>query len=175
MGILTKMLGTKIFLLLSLSVLGHSVPQPELRIIIHLHDFQPQPSHVGNTLEWGEDYNDDEAETLDEDAIPNEDVIPNNNVIPNEDVKPNEDVIPNKDEILNGEVELDGENEKEEEGSGSGSGETKVAEAGLDYHDHWTPQHYQGSYDAAWSWLGSDYNQNYWNQNVKPRFWGLRK
>merc|ERR1712055_543996 len=46
MGIRTKMLGTKTFLLLSLSVLGYSVPQPELRIHIHLHqdDFQPGPA-----------------------------------------------------------------------------------------------------------------------------------
>merc|ERR1712215_357390 len=45
MGILTKMLGTKTFLLLALSVLGYSMPQPELRIIIHLHqdNFQPGP------------------------------------------------------------------------------------------------------------------------------------
>merc|ERR1712215_52211 len=45
MGILTKMLGMKTFLLLTLSVLGYSMPQPELRIIIHLHqdNFQPGP------------------------------------------------------------------------------------------------------------------------------------
>merc|ERR1712212_1101422 len=46
MGILAKMLGTKIFLLLSLSVLGYSIPQPEMKIIIHLHqdEFQPGPA-----------------------------------------------------------------------------------------------------------------------------------
>ena len=67
--ILTKMLGTKIFLLLGLSVLGNSIPQPELRIHIHLHqdDFQPGPArgptpnigHVGNrivTFPGGADY-----------------------------------------------------------------------------------------------------------------------
>ena len=63
------MLGTKIFLLLGLSVLGNSIPQPELRIHIHLHqdDFQPGPArgptpnigHVGNrvvTFPGGADY-----------------------------------------------------------------------------------------------------------------------
>merc|ERR1711970_270469 len=104
MGILTKMLGTKIFLLLSLSVLGgYSMPQPELRIIIHLHgvdNFQPGP--VGNRIvnpirlkgpgtmrrrpriyEKGTDYSDDDAETVDEAG----DVVLNGDVIPNEEIK----------------------------------------------------------------------------------------
>merc|ERR1711970_667054 len=84
MGILTKMLGTKIFLLLSLTALGYSIPQAELRIIIHLHqdDFQPGPargsefghfresefnpflgSQGGRGFEAGSDYSDDEEET----------------------------------------------------------------------------------------------------------------
>merc|ERR1739846_220046 len=67
MGILTKMLGTKIFLLLSLSVLGYSIPQPEMKIIIHLHydDFQSGPARgpepVGRRrFEGGFDYGEDE-------------------------------------------------------------------------------------------------------------------
>merc|ERR1711875_89115 len=69
MGILTRMLGTKIFLLLGLSVVGNSIPQPELRIHIHLHqdDSLPGPArgptpnigHVGNrvgTFPGGADY-----------------------------------------------------------------------------------------------------------------------
>ena len=54
-----------------------------------------------------------------------------------------EDVIPNED------IELVGEDEEEEDGSGSDdqSGEAKIVEAGDDYHDHWEPQPYQGSYD----------------------------
>ena len=57
-------------------------------------------------------------------------------VIPNKDVIPNEDEIPDGNVIPNGEVELD------EEGSGSGdqSRQTKVAEAGNDYNDQWTPK-----------------------------------
>merc|ERR1712212_270818 len=129
MGSLTKMLGTSIFLILSLSVLGYSMPQPEMRIIIHLHydDFQPGPprgpqpnmGYVGKRRpEGGFDYSDDEDETVDEAAIPNE------------------------------EIEV-GEGEEEEDGSGSEdqSGEPKIVEAGDDYHDHWEPQPYQGSYD----------------------------
>merc|ERR1712212_567337 len=129
MGSLTKMLGTSIFLILSLSVLGYSMPQPEMRIIIHLHydDFQPGPvrgpqpnfGYVGKRRpEGGFDYSDDEEETVDEAAIPNEEI----------------------------EVE---EDEEEEDGSGSDdqSGEAKIVEAGDDYHDHWDPQPYQGSYD----------------------------
>merc|ERR1712002_1226230 len=134
MGILTKMLGTNIFLLLSLSVLGYSIPQPELRIIIHLHqdDFQPGPARgsefgfrgslpvdVGRRrFEAGFDYSDDEAETVDEAVIPNE------------------------------EIEV-GEDEEEEDGSGLNDQpvEPQAEEAGDDYHDHWAPQPYQGSYD----------------------------
>merc|ERR1712002_533985 len=138
MGILTKMLGTKIFLLLSLSVLGYSIPQPELRIIIHLHydDFQPgpargfqppmegrrRPSIVPETYvtvpEAGFDYSDDEAETVDKAVNPNE------------------------------KIEV-GEDEEEEDGSGLDDQpvEPQTEEAGDDYHDHWAPQPYQGSYD----------------------------
>merc|ERR1712236_51611 len=82
----TKMLGMKIFLLLTLSVLGYSMPQPELRIIIHLHgvdNFQPGPargSPRGRSIEGGSDYSDDDAEAVDEDVIPNGDVIPNEEV-----------------------------------------------------------------------------------------------
>merc|ERR1739846_45516 len=81
MGILTKMLGTKIFLLFSLSVLGYSIPQPEMKIIIHLHydDFQPGPARgpepVGRRrFEGGFDYSDDEEETVDEAVIPNDEI-----------------------------------------------------------------------------------------------------
>merc|ERR1712212_1071798 len=74
MGILTKMLGTKIFLLLSLSVLGYSIPQPELKIIIHLHydDFQPGPVNLQGfqgrrrpsiVPEAGFDYSDDQEDS----------------------------------------------------------------------------------------------------------------
>ena len=62
------MLGTKIFLLLSLSVLGNSIPQPEFRIHIHLHqdNFQPGPARgptsnilpAGRPAEGGNDYGD---------------------------------------------------------------------------------------------------------------------
>merc|ERR1711970_869085 len=116
MGILTKMLGTKIFLLLSLSVLGgYSMPQPELRIIIHLHgvdNFQPGPargSPRGRSIEGGSDYSDDDAETVDEAVVPTGDVLPNGDVIPNE------------------EFELPGNDEEEGEGpvSGDPSGQTK--------------------------------------------------
>merc|ERR1712212_584026 len=141
MGSLTKMLGTSIFLILSLSVLGFSIPQPEMRIIIHLHydDFQPGPvrgpqpniGYVGKRRpgivpetyltvpEGGSDYSDDDIETEDEDVIPNE------------------------------EIELVGEDEEEEDGSGLDDQpvEPQAEEAGDDYSDHWAPQPYQGSYD----------------------------
>merc|ERR1712183_940218 len=124
MGILTKMLGMKIFLLLSLSVLGYSIPQPELKIIIHLHydDFQSGPARgpepVGRRrFEGGFDYSDEE-ETVDEAVIPNE------------------------------KIEV-GEVGEDEDGSGLDDlpVEPQAEEAGDDYHDHWTPQPYQGSYD----------------------------
>merc|ERR1711970_1300252 len=157
MGILTKMLGTKTFLLLTLSVLGYSMPQPELRIIIHLHQDNFQPGPVGNRIvsaskqrgpsydlgpvsydfgsvmtsyprryEGGQDYSDDDADTVDQDVIPNKDVIPNEDEIPNGNVKP-----------MMGEVEY-------EVGSGSGdqSGGTKVVEAGDDYSDQRIPEYY---------------------------------
>merc|ERR1719222_457582 len=126
------MLGMKIFLLLSLSVLGYSMPQPEMKIIIHLHydDFQPGPASgpeagfgalpVGRRrFEGGSDYSEDEVETEDEDVIPNE------------------------------EIELDGEDEEDVEGSGLDDQpvEPQPEEAGDDYSDHWGPQPYQGSYD----------------------------
>merc|ERR1711970_984064 len=46
MGSLIKMLGVKIFLILSLSVLGYTKPQPELKIILHFHqnDFEAGPA-----------------------------------------------------------------------------------------------------------------------------------
>merc|ERR1739844_369105 len=46
MGSLIKMLGMKIFLLLSLSELGYPKPQPELKIILHFHqnDFEAEPA-----------------------------------------------------------------------------------------------------------------------------------
>merc|ERR1711887_508967 len=129
MGILTKMLGMKIFLLLSLSVLGYSMPQPELRIIIHLHgvdNFQPGPargSPRGRSIEGGSDYSDDDAEPVDEAEIPTGDIVPTED------------------------IELDGQDEEEGEGSVSGdpSGETKVVEAGADYSDRgqWTPRQFQ--------------------------------
>merc|ERR1711887_525386 len=140
MGILTKMLGLKIFLLLTLSVLGYSMPQPELRIIIHLHgvdNFQPGPargSPRGRSIEGGSDYSDDDAEPVDEAEIPTGDVVPDGDVIPNE------------------EVELAGNDVEEGEGpvSGDPSGETKVVEAGADYSDQrWAPpyhQRYPGGY-----------------------------
>merc|ERR1712183_1229861 len=121
MGILTKMLGMKIFLLLSLSVLGYSRPQPELKIIIHLHydDFQPGPARgpepVGRRrFEGGFDYSDDEAETVDEAVIPNE------------------------------EIEV---GEEEEDGLDDQPVQPQAEEAGDDYSDHWAPDPYQGSYD----------------------------
>merc|ERR1712055_423410 len=143
MGILTKMLGMKIFLLLSLAVLGYSMPQPELRIIIHLHgvdNFQPGPargSPRGRSIEGGSDYSDDDAEAVDEAEIPTGDVVPNGDVIPNE------------------EVELAGNDEEEGEGSVSGdpSGQTEVVEAGADYSDYrWNPprhQRYPGRYGGG--------------------------
>merc|ERR1712212_1257434 len=136
MGILTKMLGTKIFLLLSLSVLGYSMPQPEMRIIIHLHydDFQPGPAHGPETdsdfrgglpvgrrrFEVGSDYSDDVDDTVDEEI----------------DVGEDEE-----------EEDEEEEDEEEEDGSDDQSGETKIMEVGDDYHDHWDPQPYQGYYD----------------------------
>merc|ERR1712055_186292 len=129
--ILTKMLGMKIFLLLSLSVLGYSMPQPELRIIIHLHgvdNFQPGPARGtprGRSIEGGSDYSDDDAEPVDEAVIPNGDVIPNE------------------------EVELPGNDEEEGEGpvSGDPSGQTEVVEAGADYSDNWGSR-FQPRYNA---------------------------
>merc|ERR1711942_373701 len=49
MGILKKMLGMKIFLILCLSVLSYSRPQPEFKIIIHFHPepYQPPPARGG--------------------------------------------------------------------------------------------------------------------------------
>merc|ERR1711887_154311 len=136
MGILTKMLGMKIFLLLSLSVLGYSMPQPELRIIIHLHgvdNFQPGPargSPRGRSIEGGSDYSDDDAETVDEAVIPPGDVLPTGDVIPDGDVIPNE------------EVELAGNDEEEGEGPVSGDPSVEPVEAGSDYSDRgqWYPQ-----------------------------------
>merc|ERR1712215_435431 len=146
MGILTKMLGTKIFLLLSLSVLGFSMPQPELRIIIHLHgvdNFQPGPargSPRGRSIEGGSDYSDDDAETVNEAEIPTGDVVPDGDVIPNE------------------EVELAG-NDEEGEGSVSGdpSGETKVVEAGADYSDNWNNPPFQPRYNQRRYGQGNGY------------------
>merc|ERR1719222_412357 len=77
------MLGMKIFLLLSLSVLGYSMPQPEMKIIIHLHydDFQPGPASgpeagfgilpVGRRrFEGGSDYREDvEGSGLDDQPV----------------------------------------------------------------------------------------------------------
>merc|ERR1719244_1985634 len=117
------------------------MPQPELRIIIHLHqdNFQPGPGNGGNRIvtgnltprghredELGSDYSDDDADTVDEDVIPNKDVIPNEDEIPNGNLKP-----------MMGEVEY-------EVGSGSGdqSGGTKVVEAGDDYSDQRIPEYY---------------------------------
>merc|ERR1711970_1005686 len=117
MGILTKMLGMKIFLLLSLSVLGYSIPQPEMKIIIHLHydDFQPGPVRgpepVGRRrFEGGFDYCDVEEVTVDEVVIPND------------------------------KIEV-GEEEEEEDGSGLDDlpVEPQAEEAGDDYSDHWGP------------------------------------
>merc|ERR1712215_143470 len=155
MGILTKMLGTKTFLLLTLSVLGFSMPQPELRIIIHLHgvdNFQPGPAREievprmrmnnpfgsprGPRIEGGQDYSDDDADTVDEDVIPNKDVIPN------------EDEIPDGN-VMMGEVELD----KDVSGSGDQSGRTKVVEAGDDYSDQRIP----AKNEARDGGQGSDY------------------
>merc|ERR1719244_1905806 len=117
----------KTFLLLTLSVLGYSMPQPELRIIIHLHQDNFQPGLVQprgpRRYEGGQDYSDDDADTVDEDVIPNKDVIPN------------EDEIPDGN-VMMGEVELDAE----VSGSGDQSGQTKVVEAGEDYSDHWKPK-----------------------------------
>merc|ERR1712055_404521 len=125
--ILTKMLGMKIFLLLSLSVLGYSMPQPELRIIIHLHgvdNFQPGPargSPGGRRIEGGSDYSDDDAESVDEAEIPTGDVVPNE------------------------EVELAGNDEEEGEGPVSGDPSVEPVEAGSDYSDRgqWYPQRHQ--------------------------------
>merc|ERR1711982_241496 len=49
MGILKKMLGMKVFLILCLSVLSYSRPQPEFKIIIHFHPepYQPPPARGG--------------------------------------------------------------------------------------------------------------------------------
>merc|ERR1712002_319218 len=50
MGILKKMLGMKIFLILCLSVLSYTRPQPEFKIIIHFHPepYQPPPARGGS-------------------------------------------------------------------------------------------------------------------------------
>merc|ERR1711942_665038 len=47
--ILKKMLGMKVFLILCLSVLSYSRPQPEFKIIIHFHPepYQPPPARGG--------------------------------------------------------------------------------------------------------------------------------
>merc|ERR1711942_128043 len=49
MGILKKMGGMKVFLILCLSVLSYSRPQPEFKIIIHFHPepYQPPPARGG--------------------------------------------------------------------------------------------------------------------------------
>merc|ERR1739846_30749 len=46
MGSLIKMLRMKIFLILGLSVLGYTKPQPEFKIILHFHqnDFEAEPA-----------------------------------------------------------------------------------------------------------------------------------
>merc|ERR1739844_61228 len=139
MGILTKMLGTKIFLLLSLSVLGYSIPQPEMKIIIHLHydDFQSGPARgpepVGRRrFEGGFDYSDDEEETVDEAVIPNE------------------------------QIEV-GEVGEDEDGSGLDDlpVEPQAEEAGDDYSDHRGPQPYQGSYDDGAERGGNGYGHHW--------------
>merc|ERR1739844_181302 len=119
--------------LLSLSVLGYSIPKPELKIIIHLHydDFQPGPargSELGSLppvgrrgFEAGFDYSDDEDE-----------------------------------------IEV-GEDEEEEDGSGLDDlpVEPQAEEAGDDYSDHWGPQPYQGSYDDGAERGGNGYGHHW--------------
>merc|ERR1712002_185705 len=56
MGSLIKMLGTKIFLILSLSVLSYTRPQPEMKIIIHFHQNDFEAGQAGAPLESGFDY-----------------------------------------------------------------------------------------------------------------------
>ena len=55
------MLGMKIFLVLTLSALGYTKPQPEFRIILHFHpnDFQAGAAGALRQPVPGSDYTDD--------------------------------------------------------------------------------------------------------------------
>jgi len=123
--ILTKMLGMKIFLLLSLSVISYSVPQPELRIIIHLHQDNFQPGPVGNRIlnpnkhpstparrDGRRPSKNFESEIIyaPEQYIMNiENPEPGNDYSDDKVETVDENVMPNEDVIPNEEIELDGE------------------------------------------------------------------
>merc|ERR1712002_124048 len=73
MGSLIKMLGMKIFLILSFSVLSYTRPQPEMKIIIHFHQNDFEAGQAGAPPESGFDYTNKEYyDQYDEDIYDDE-------------------------------------------------------------------------------------------------------
>merc|ERR1711942_59860 len=162
MGILKKMLGMKIFLILCLSVLSYSRPQPEFKIIIHFHPepYQPPPARGGpvggvidqpgpvrgeSGLHGGFPYNRSPYLTSERRStrMGGAPLARESGFDYSDDEEETEDeaVTPTAEDIEE-DIEVGDDKDVQDESEPADQSGTTTTEAGQDYNDYWKPKRY---------------------------------